>query len=295
MSDAPLTTTAENAAELAAKEAHDQRKKERRGRLIGGFIFALIRTLSRTYRISFVNPEGLDTKGSGAIFVTWHGRSLLPAVVFRNKGYWALISLSRDGEIQNSVFQRFGFQTIRGSTGRGGVRGALQMARKVKEGGVLAFTPDGPRGPSHKVQLGVILMAEKSGAPVIPFSSSSNRRWLMKSWDSYMIPKPFARCPFILGEPIHIPANLNEAQREAYAAQLMVAINCVEKEAERLAGHDDYPAEWAMGNRAAVKSHDGRNVNGLNPVAKSLRLSVLRTHCLSKYESLCEAHSAERH
>ncbi len=245
MSDTSITTTsAENAAELAAKEARDQLQKERRGRLLGGLIYFLIRNLSRTYRLEFVNAERLDAKGKGAIFVTWHGRSLLPAVVFRNKGYWALISLSRDGAIQNTVFQRFGFQTIRGSTGRGGVRGALQMARKVKEGGVLAFTPDGPRGPTHKVQLGVILMAEKSGAPIIPFSSSSNRRWLMKSWDSYMVPKPFARCPFILGEPIHIPANLNEEQREAYAAQVATAINRVEKEAERLAGHTDYPAEW---------------------------------------------------
>ncbi len=244
MSDAPLTTTAESAAELAAKEAQDQRKKERRGRLIGNFLYTLISTLSRTYRISFVNADGLDTHGTGTIFVTWHGRSLLPATVFRNKGYWALISLSRDGEIQNCVFQRFGFQTIRGSTGRGGVRGALQMARKVKEGGVLAFTPDGPRGPSHKTQLGVILMAEKSGAPIIPLGVSSNRRWLMKSWDSYLIPKPFARCPFVVGEPIPIPANLNEEQREFYAAQVTIAINRLEKEAERLAGHRDYPAEW---------------------------------------------------
>lgn len=245
MSDTSVTTTTpENAADIAPKEARDQRRKERRGRFLGGLVYFLIRNLSRTYRLEFINAEGLDTKGAGAIFVTWHGRSLLPAVVFRNKGYWALISLSRDGEIQNSVFQRFGFQTIRGSTGRGGVRGALQMARKVKEGGVLAFTPDGPRGPTHKVQLGVILMAEKSGAPIIPFSTSSNRRWLMKSWDSYMIPKPFARCPFLLGEPIYIPANLNEERREAYAAQLAMAINRLEKEAERLAGHVEYPAEW---------------------------------------------------
>jgi lysophospholipid acyltransferase (LPLAT)-like uncharacterized protein len=244
MSDAPVTT-AESAADIAAREARDQRQKERRGRWIGTILYALIRTLSRTYRIPFVNPDGLDTKGQGAIFVTWHGRSLLPANVFRNRGYWALISLSRDGEIQNCVFQKFGFQTIRGSTGRGGVRGALQMARKVKEGGVLAFTPDGPRGPTHKVQLGVILMAEKSGAPIIPLGVSSNRRWLMKSWDSYMIPKPFARCPFVVGKPMHIPADLNEEQREAYAAQLTIEINRLEKEAERLAGHPNYPAEWA--------------------------------------------------
>ena len=112
------------------------------------------------------------------------GAPCIPANLLRNRGYWALISLSRDGELQNHIFRRFGFQTVRGSTGRGGIRGALQMARRVQDGGVLAFTPDGPRGPTHKVQLGVILMAEKSGAPIVPVGISASRRWLMKSWDS---------------------------------------------------------------------------------------------------------------
>jgi lysophospholipid acyltransferase (LPLAT)-like uncharacterized protein len=203
-----------------------------------------VRTIFHTLRLSFENKEGLNTQGKGAIFVTWHGRSLLPANVFKSKGYWALISLSKDGTLQNTVFQRFGFQTVRGSTGRGGVRGALQMARTVKEGGVLAFTPDGPRGPTHKVQKGVILMAEKSGAPIIPLGLSASRRWLIKSWDAFMIPKPFSRAYFLVGEPIFIPANLDDAGREHYAARVEVAINRLEREAERRAGHLHYPAEW---------------------------------------------------
>lgn len=226
------------------EQRRDRLRNERRGRRFGTLLYALVRAIYSTVRVRFVHPERLDTQGKGAIFVTWHGRSLIPANVFRNRGYWALISLSRDGEIQNTVFQKYGFQTIRGSTGRGGVRAALQMARKVKEGGVLAFTPDGPRGPSHKVQLGVILMAEKSGAPIIPLGISTNRRWLMKSWDSYMIPKPFARAHFVVGEPIYAPPDLDEAGREAIAKQVEIAINRLEKEAECLAGHPDYPVEW---------------------------------------------------
>lgn len=223
-----------------------QARLARRSRLLGGLIYPVVRLLFLTLRLKFAHRERLDTGGKGAIFVTWHGRSLIAANVFRNKGYWALISLSRDGELQNNIFKRFGFQTIRGSTGRGGVKGALQMARKVKEGGVLAFTPDGPRGPTHKVQLGVILMAEKSGAPIIPLGISASRRWLMKSWDSYMIPQPFARAYFLIGDPIHIPPNLDEAGRETFAAQVELALNRLECEAERLAGHTDYPAEWRV-------------------------------------------------
>jgi len=120
------------------------------------------------------------------------------------------------------------------------------MARKVREGGVLAFTPDGPRGPTHKVQLGVILMAEKSGAPIVPLGISASRRWLMKSWDSYMIPQPFAQGYCLVGDPIFVPPGLNDAERERMAVEVERATNRLECEAERLAGHPDYPAEWRV-------------------------------------------------
>jgi len=239
-----LPATPPPASEPAETPEQKQARLERRGRRLGALGYFLGRLIFLTLRLRFENRQGLDTGGKGAIFVTWHGRSFLPANIFRNKGYWALISLSSDGEIQNNIFRRCGFQTVRGSTGRGGIRGALQMARKVKEGGVLAFTPDGPRGPTHKVQLGVILMAEKSGAPIIPLGVSARRRWLLKSWDAYMIPKPFTRAYFLVGDPIYVPPDLDDVGREAIATQVEIAINRLERDAEARAGYPDYPAEW---------------------------------------------------
>ena len=222
----------------------------KRVRLYSWLVYIVARCIYKTLRLHLENYERLvpreADKPQGAILVTWHGRTLIPANLLRNKGYWALISLSRDGELQNWVFQRFGFQTVRGSTGRGGVRGALQMARKVREGGILAFTPDGPRGPTHKVQLGVILMAEKSGAPIVPVGISASRRWQIGSWDAFMIPQPFARAYFLVGEPIYVPTGLDEAGRETVAAQVEIALNQLEKEAEARAGHADYPQEWRV-------------------------------------------------
>lgn len=220
------------------------RRLARRNRWLSALIYGLARLIYRTMRVQVHNAERLEAAARGGILVTWHGRTLIPANLFRNRGYWALISLSRDGELQTAIFQRFGFQTVRGSTGRGGVRGALQMARKVREGGVLAFTPDGPRGPTHKVQAGVLLMAEKSGAPILPIGISTSRRWLVKSWDSYLVPKPFARCYVLIGEPIYLPARLSAAEREVYATRIEIAMNRLERDAESLAGHPDYPTEW---------------------------------------------------
>jgi lysophospholipid acyltransferase (LPLAT)-like uncharacterized protein len=227
-----------------AEPDRDAKRRERRNRITSWLCYVAASAIYRTIRLHCENMEGLLPGEGGAILVTWHGRTLIPANLLKNRGYYALISLSRDGELQNQIFQRYGFHTIRGSTGRGGVRGALQMARKVREGGVLTFTPDGPRGPTHKVQPGVILMAAKSGAPIVPVGISASRRWLIKSWDSYLVPKPFARAYFVVGEPIYVPADLNDDGRQIVADQIEIAINCLEREAEYRAGHIDYPAEW---------------------------------------------------
>lgn len=242
----PESTESEAAAEQqpSASMSRSERRQAIRRLLLSRLAYLIARALYATLRLTLVNMEGLVPEGRGAILVTWHGRTLIPANLLRNRGYWALISLSRDGDIQNLIFRRFGFQTIRGSTGRGGIRGALVMARKVKEGGVLAFTPDGPRGPTHKVQPGVILMAEKSGAPIVPVGISASRRWLMRSWDRYLVPKPFARAYFIVGDPIHVPSDLKEEERMAYARRVELAMNRLEREAEARAGFPDYPAEW---------------------------------------------------
>jgi len=215
----------------------------RRALWLGRAIYVVARLLYSTLRIKFENKDRLQPP-AGAIYVTWHGRTIVPAIYMGGRGYSALISLSRDGEMQNNFFQLLGYKTARGSTGRGGIRGALQVARRVKEGGVLVMTPDGPRGPTHKVQLGVILMAEKAGAPIIPVGVSAHRRWLMKSWDSYMVPQPFSRVQFLVGDPILIPPKLTEEDRQRYAEIVEVAINRLEREAERRAGYPDYPSVW---------------------------------------------------
>lgn len=177
----------------------------------------------------------LARQGKGAVLVTWHGRSFIPANVFKGRGFWAIISLSRDGEIQNHIFRRFGFRIIRGSTGRGGIRAALEAARRVAEGGILAFTPDGPRGPNRRVQPGALFIAQKAKCPIIPAGVAAYPRTLLPTWDQYMIPLPFARGVFIFGDPIEVPDNLDEQQFEQLRQRVEQAINALEQQAEQLA------------------------------------------------------------
>jgi lysophospholipid acyltransferase (LPLAT)-like uncharacterized protein len=101
----------------------------------------------------------------------------------------------------------------------------------------MAFTPDGPRGPSHEVQPGVILMAQKSGALIVPVASSARRRWLLGTWDRYLLPKPFTRAVMLCGEGIVVPREATEEEIEAIRIRVGEAISALEREAESRMGH----------------------------------------------------------
>ena len=207
-----------------------------RPRVVSKPIVWIARLIGCTLRIRAEGYEELDRLERGAIFCGWHGRSFLAALRFRKKGYWVIISQSRDGDIQNVVFRSLGFHTIRGSTGRDGARAAVESIRVLREGGKMAITPDGPRGPTHEVQGGVMVMAQKSGAALIPTGPAAHPRCLAKSWDRYMIPMPFARSEIVFGEPIYVPSGASAEEVEAIRLRLQEAMNEVEAESERRVG-----------------------------------------------------------
>jgi lysophospholipid acyltransferase (LPLAT)-like uncharacterized protein len=220
-------------------------------RLVSFLVFHTARLIARTLRLRVIGEERVaefQRQGKGVILVTWHGRTLVPITRFRNLGYWAIISTSRDGEYQNQIFRRFGWNTVRGSTSaRGAVQAALAMTRHLKAGATLAFTPDGPRGPSHQVQPGSIFLAQKSGCAIIPAGISAAPRCLVRTWDRYLLPLPFARAALIYGEPIFVPSDAkSEDEQRLWAEQIGKAIDALEAEAERVVGVRSHEA--AAGN-----------------------------------------------
>ena len=201
-------------------------------RALSGVIGGLVRLLAGTARLTI---EGEDAamatlkESNGGILVTWHGRTLIPLHRYRNRGYWALVSLSKDGDIQAQNFANFGYRIVRGSTGRGGDRAAVQMLRELKKGGVLAFTPDGPRGPARKVQPGVVFFARRSGKPIIPLVASASPRKHLTTWDDYLLPAPFSRAAWVFGEPIFVAPD--ESDEDA-CRRVEEALNACEAKAE---------------------------------------------------------------
>ncbi|ETX08694.1 lysophospholipid acyltransferase family protein [Candidatus Entotheonella palauensis] len=153
----------------------------------------------------------------------WHGRLLYPLrlmQIYRQSRVTVLVSRSRDGEWISRIAQRFGVLPTRGSSHRGGGQGLLEMVRRVQEGYIACVTPDGPRGPRYQVQPGVVTLAQKTGAAIVPITYNAKWRKVMRSWDGFVLPLPFSRVVVIYGEPVCVPAQVTADRFRAAQQEL---------------------------------------------------------------------------
>ncbi|CCH47680.1 lysophospholipid acyltransferase family protein [Pseudodesulfovibrio piezophilus] len=146
--------------------------------------------------------------GKSYVIALWHGE-LFPIVAFSlgiAKDVFPLISQSKDGEFIARIFKTLGFVTVRGSSSRGGVKALLQAKRIMeKENKMAVVTVDGPRGPRHKSKDGVIFMAQRAKAQIVPVRAYPvTRKVFSQSWDHFLLPLPFSRCPIYIGEPMPV-------------------------------------------------------------------------------------------
>lgn len=207
-------------------------------RILGAILYYVMRLLVLPLRLKIVRLEGAVEPGTPSIPCMWHGRTVIPAgrKIWRTR-VTVIISHSRDGEMQATIYRRLGYDIIRGSTGRGGARAAVEAIRALKNGATLALTPDGPRGPSGVVQEGIVFLAQKSGRPLVPLGVSCRPRILARSWDRYLIPIPFGRAVVVIGKAIHVPPNADEAELERIRLELQEALHDCEGQAERMLGY----------------------------------------------------------
>ncbi len=197
---------------------------------------ALLRAVGATWRVEIIGDDvmtRLAAEGIPAVFSLWHGQ-LLPLIWHhRNRHVTILVSEHRDGEIIARVAQSLGYGVIRGSSSRGGGRAILEVASELRAGGTVAITPDGPRGPAKKIAPGPLIAAQRSGSPIVPAAAWASRSWRLSSWDSFMIPKPFAKIRIAYGDPIHVSdtsareAALRSGELEAAMAAAEARV-CVE-------------------------------------------------------------------
>jgi hypothetical protein len=187
---------------------------------------ALVRVLARTWRVREIHRGSGDIirqRERPVVFCLWHCELLCHMWNFREQGIVTLISEHGDGEIAARAAERMGYRTIRGSSRRGAERALLALVREVQGGASVAVTPDGPRGPAESFAPGALIAAHRAGAPIVLLRAEVNRAWRLRSWDRFIIPKPFARVTIFVSAPISVDADTTrEAANQAPRFQALM-------------------------------------------------------------------------
>jgi len=156
----------------------------------------LVRLLGSTWRVTRRNAEVLEQVRRGdfrCLLLLWHGELLAQLWAHRNMGFRPMVSTHADGEVISRISAALGLVPVRGSSSRDGVRALLEAVRALESGEVVAVTPDGPRGPRFSFAPGAVAAARRAGAVVVALRAEVDRAWRLRSWDRFLIPKPFAR------------------------------------------------------------------------------------------------------
>jgi len=194
-----------------------------RERVLAAVGSTILKALFLTVRLRLDDRCGLGHNAfpEPCLITFWHNRILGITLAFQRRypgrergGVSVLTSPSRDGEILAQLVGAFGMGSVRGSSSRRGSQALREMVRRVQSGGDMAITPDGPRGPRYRLGPGVILLAQATGAPIVPVHAKFSRCIRMKTWDGFIIPLPFSTISVTIGERLTIPGGLSDEDFE---------------------------------------------------------------------------------
>ena len=201
-----------------------------RARWLVAIGYRLLQIWARTLRFEIEDRAGVigappNERYIGAL---WHNRLLLFPFVLRRylpeRHGAALISASRDGGILADLVKRFGFEVVRGSSSRKGASAIRQLAEVIAGGRDVVITPDGPRGPAYELGQGIIFLAQQSGAGIVPVNMEYSSYWRVKSWDRFILPRPFSRVRVLFGSPHRVASTSTEKEFEHERLRLQEAM-----------------------------------------------------------------------
>ncbi len=191
--------------------------------------FVLIKLIGRTVRWQvegWENWEAATRDGAIPIYTFWHNRVFLATYFWKKRRIVVMTSQSFDGEYIARFIQRFGYGAARGSSTRGGIGAIVEMVRLMRAGCPTAFTIDGPKGPRYVAKMGAVLLAKKTGNPILPFTITPKRFWTAKSsWDQFQLPPPFTRARVYIAPPIYVSAEADDDELEIKRDELQQVLD----------------------------------------------------------------------
>lgn len=190
--------------------------------------FIAIKLIGRTVKFEiegWENWEAASRDGKIPIYTFWHDRVFLSTYFWQRRAIVVMTSRSFDGEYIARFIQRFGYGAARGSSSRGATGAVVEMVRLMRAGCPTAFTIDGPRGPRHVAKMGAVLLAKKTGHPILPFTIAAKKFWEVRSWDRSQVPKPFTHARVGIAPPIFVPPDAGDDELEAKRNELQQALD----------------------------------------------------------------------
>lgn len=200
----------------------------------------LLRGLAATWRIREVDERGVvggpRARLEPAIHALWHAELLPLMMCYAPAGIATMISHHRDGEIAAAVVRALGSRVVRGSSSSGGGAALQEMVRLGREGWPLAITPDGPRGPAGRCKPGVVRLAAESGLPIVPVAAHPVAGWRLRSWDRFIVPRPFSVVHVEFVRPIQVPERAPDTDLGGWLERIDAALHGASERCRRRAG-----------------------------------------------------------
>jgi lysophospholipid acyltransferase (LPLAT)-like uncharacterized protein len=201
---------------------------------------------SRWETKGFENVEALMHSGKPFIFAFWHGRLLMiPPFAPKSLKISVLISNHNDGELIAKVMRYFKFGLVRGSSKKEGLSALRNIMKILKNNEIVVITPDGPRGPRMRVSGEIITIAQMMSVPIIPVTYSISKCRVLRSWDRFLVAKPFSRGAFFYGDPIMIDKKSGEEEIKKAGVVLENALNEITRQADEFVGIQPVEPDYA--------------------------------------------------
>ena len=203
----------------------------------------VLRGLAATWRIRERDEQGgvgpPRARLEPAIYALWHAELLPLMMCYAPAGMATMISHHSDGEIATAVVRALGSRVVRGSSSSGGGTALREMVRLGREGWPLAITPDGPRGPAGRCKPGVVRLAAESGLPIVPVAAHPVAGWRLRSWDRFIVPRPFTVIHVEFVRPIRVPEDAPDTDLSAWLERVDGALHAAsERCRSRAAGEE---------------------------------------------------------
>ncbi|MGE5352017.1 MAG: lysophospholipid acyltransferase family protein [Acidobacteriota bacterium] len=198
------------------------------------FLFSGISLLLKTLKISSRNRDHFDRlvkEDRNFVFAFWHGSMLIPWYINRDLKFSALVSRSKDGSLLEKILAKWKYRVIRGSSNDGGTQALKLLLQAATSGRPIAITPDGPKGPYHKLKAGAVVVAKKAGIPLILVGVGVKEKRILRSWDRFELPKFFTSINLVFSDPVFVSSELSYEETTKLIEECERKLNDLQEEA----------------------------------------------------------------